>query len=178
MKQKVIIFTFLISIFLVSCSNSNINGTNTSKNDIQSVKELVKNFSEREISGEITASITSQKLIVTEKDGSEVVYDLPKDEFFVSIAPYVQETHPCKNHSLTGCQGELVNEEFDVYIEDTNGNVVVDKKITSYSNGFIDLWLPRNETFSVTIKHNGKTAQTEISTFNDDGTCITTMKLK
>lgn len=177
MKQTFMIISILVSIFLVACNNNTSNKDHLSNNKNENVKELVQKYSERKFNGDQTASITSQELIITEKDGREVVYDLPEDEFFVSIAPFIQKTHPCENHSLTGCQGELVNEEFDVYIEDTNGNVVVDKKITSYSNGFIDLWLPRNETFSVTIKHNGKTAQTEISTFKDDGTCITTMKL-
>src|SRR5699024_11690022 len=60
------------------------------------------------------------------------------DEFFVSIAPFVETTHPCTNHSLTGCQGELVEKEFDVYIEDEEGNVVVDETMTSLKNGFID----------------------------------------
>lgn len=81
------------------------------------------------------------------------------------------------NHNLTGCQGELANEEFDVYIEDTEGNVVVDEMMKSYSNGFIDLWLPRDQTFNVTIEHDGKQVESEISTFEDDGTCITTMQL-
>lgn len=175
MKQLIMIFTILCSIFLVACGNDTSNEKHSSNKE--NVKELVQKFSERKISGDQTASITSQELIVTEKDGKEVVYELPEDEFFVSIAPFIQETHPCKNHSLTGCQGELAQEEFDVYIEDSKGKVILDKKTSSFSNGFIDFWLPRNETFSVTIKYKDKTANSEISTFKDDGTCITTMKL-
>src|SRR5690625_7008855 len=74
-------------------------------------------------------SITSEELIVTDSNDKETTYDLPEDEFFVSIAPFVETTHPCTNHSLTGCQGELVEKEFDVYIEDEEGNVVVDETI-------------------------------------------------
>jgi hypothetical protein len=106
-----------------------------------------------------------------------VTYDLPKDEFFVSIAPYIHQTHPCEIHSLTGCRGELANEEFHVFIENTEGNVIVDKKMKTYANGFIDLWLPRNETFTITITKDEKSAQSEISTFEDDQTCVTNMKL-
>jgi hypothetical protein len=78
---------------------------------------------------------------------------------------------------LTGCQGEMVNEEFDVYIEDENGKVVVDGTLTSLANGFIDLWLPRDHTYIIKIENDGKITESEISTFENDPTCITTMQL-
>lgn len=81
------------------------------------------------------------------------------------------------NHSLTGCQGEMVNEAFDVYMEDDEGNVVMDEEIKSYANGFIDLWLPSDKTYQIKIEHDGKMVESEISTFESDGTCITTMQL-
>ena len=100
-----------------------------------------------------------------------------KREFFVSIAPYVKETHPCEIHSLTGCQGELVNKEFNVYIQDEDGKVIIDETMTSLENGFIDIWLPREKTYQVRINYGEKTSETTISTFKDDNTCITTMQL-
>lgn len=78
---------------------------------------------------------------------------------------------------MTGCQGELADKEFDVYIEDTEGNVILNEKVKSQANGFFDLWLPRDETYQIKIKYDGKTSQSEISTFENDGTCITTMQL-
>jgi hypothetical protein len=78
---------------------------------------------------------------------------------------------------LTGCQGELVEEEFDVLIEDEEGNVILDEKVTSQANGFMDLWLPRDKTFKVTINKEGKVAEHELSTFEGDDTCVTTMQL-
>jgi hypothetical protein len=78
---------------------------------------------------------------------------------------------------LTGCQGELVEEEFDVLIEDENGNVVLDEKVTSQANGFIDFWLPRDKKYQVTINQEGKVAEQELSTFEGDDTCVTTMQL-
>lgn len=78
---------------------------------------------------------------------------------------------------MTGCQGELVEKELDVHIENEDGDVVVDEKKMSQANGFFDLWLPRNETYKISIAYDGKTAESEISTFENDGTCITTMKL-
>jgi hypothetical protein len=137
---------------------------------------LVQEYSGNQTKNE-SASITSDKLIVTNNRGSETTYSLPKDEFFVSIAPYIENTHPCAIHSLTGCQGELTEKEFNVYIEDKDGNVVVDQALTSQNNGFIDLWLPRDQTYTAKIEYEGKTAQAEFSTFAGDNTCITTIQL-
>jgi hypothetical protein len=71
----------------------------------------------------------------------------------------------------------MVEEEFDVYIEDKDGNVIVDKKLKSQANGFIDLWLPRDQKYTALIEYNGKKVEAEISTFKNDNTCITTMQL-
>ena len=78
---------------------------------------------------------------------------------------------------MTGCQGELVQEEFTVVIEDENGEVVVDEVVTSQENGFMDFWLPRDKTYTVTIEYDGKSVEKEISTFEEDATCITDMQL-
>lgn len=126
---------------------------------------------------DLSAFITSEQLIVTDSSNKSTTYDLPKDEFFVSIAPYVKNTHPCATHSLTGCQGELTEQEFKVYIKDTEGTVIVDETMKSQSNGFIDLWLPRDKEYSVTIEQDGIKAKAELSTFKTDNTCVTTMQL-
>ncbi|GHH99869.1 hypothetical protein AM1BK_34120 [Neobacillus kokaensis] len=81
------------------------------------------------------------------------------------------------NHSLTGCQGELANKEFKLYIEDEDGNVIRDEMVKTPANGFIDLWLPRDKSYQIKIEHEGKKVEQEISTFEKDPTCITTMQL-
>ncbi|MBM4764596.1 hypothetical protein GNT69_20275 [Bacillus sp. B15-48] len=78
---------------------------------------------------------------------------------------------------MTGCQGEMVGEEFDVYIEDTDGTVIIDEAMKAQPNGFIDLWLPRDKNYRIIIAHDGKIVESEFSTFKNDGTCITTMQL-
>ncbi len=145
-------------------------------NETKNIKQLVHGYSVGSIEAQ-SASITSTQLIVTNTDASEEIYDLLEDDFFVSIAPYVETTHPCSNHSLTGCRGEMVEEEFTVLIEDTQGDVVFDQTIKSQSNGFIDFWLPRDRTYRVTIEQEGKSQVSEVSTFENDNTCITTMQL-
>lgn len=144
--------------------------------DTSNVKQLVQEYSSSSMK-DLSASITSEQLIVTDSNNQSTKYDLPKDEFFVSIAPYVKNTHPCATHSLTGCQGELTEQTFNVYVEDTAGNVIVDQTMKSRSNGFIDLWLPRDKKYNVTIEQGGVKAKAALSTFKSDNTCVTTMQL-
>ena len=71
----------------------------------QDIKQMVSDYSSRALTSQ-SASITSTQLIVDSGGPNEVTYDLPENEFFLSVAPYVQKTHPCATHSLTGCQGK------------------------------------------------------------------------
>lgn len=168
MKKVSIVLGIILLFIVTACSNNE----SASKEDI---KELVHEYSVGEFE-EVSASITSHELIVLDEE-NETVYDISEEDFFVSIAPYIETTHPCKNHSLTGCQGELVEEEFDLKIEDEDGNVIIDETVTSLENGFIDLWLPRDKTYQVKIEYDGMVTESEISTFEGDNTCITTMQL-
>lgn len=178
MKKRYMTIILFIAVFLVACNENNANEEISSQQmQPQEVKKLVNAYSVGNITDE-TASITSTELIITDSDEKEAVHQLPEEEFFVSIAPFIKETHPCTNHSLTGCQGELVDQDFDFYIEDMDGNVVIDETINSEANGFVDLWLPRDQTYTVNISHEDKQVTSEISTFEQDGTCITTMQLK
>lgn len=70
-----------------------------------------------------------------------------------------------------------MEEEFEIKIVDTEGNVILDETRKTEQNGFIDLWLPRDETFEVTITQDDRKVEAEISTFDNDPTCITTMQL-
>lgn len=171
-KGLLLVLGLLLSLVSVACNNENNAPKEAGKQDI---KEKVHTYSVGTHQDE-TASITSHELIVT-NNGKKTSFELPEDEFFVSIAPFVENTHECAIHSLTGCQGELVEKDFNVLIQDKEGNVVMDKAISSLKNGFIDLWLPRDRTYQVKIEYDGKTAESEISTFKDDNTCITTMQL-
>ncbi len=173
MKLKMIGLLMLLTVVLIGCSNENAKDEVMDTSDI---KKIVNDYTVRNTVA-ASASITSSELVVTEENNEVTTYKLPDDEFFVSIAPFINATHPCDIHSLTGCQGELVQEDVNVLIEDSKGNVIVDETKQTEANGFIDLWLPRDETFSVTITQDNKETTSEISTFDGDNTCITTMKL-
>lgn len=166
-----------VAFVLVACGGGNTNEDNSPEvSETEDVKQLVNDYSAGNIDAK-SASITSHQLVVTENDDSKLTYDLPDEEFFVSIAPYVDGTHPWTDHNLTGCQGELADVELDLYIEDTEGNVILDETVKSPANGFLDFWLPRDKTYNVTVEYDGKMVESEISTFEGDDTCITTMQL-
>ena len=154
MRLKIFYIT-LVSLFLLAACNTSDDASPAEQTD---VKEMVNEYSAGNF-GDEQASITSTELI------------------FVSIAPFINQTHPCGDHSLTGCQGELANEDFEITITDADGNVVFDETRNAGNNGFVDLWLPRDQTYQVLVKHDGKTVESEVSTFEEDGTCVTTMQL-
>lgn len=174
MKIKTLVFLLLMMMLLAACGGGE--DSNAGKGiDTKEIKELVHDYTVDNLQPE-SASITSTELIV-EDDNQQEVYQLPEEEFFVSIAPFINATHDCAIHSLSGCQGELVEEEFDVQITDSSGNVILDETKTTEKNGFIDLWLPRDDTYVVTITQEERTTESKISTFEGDNTCITTMQL-
>ena len=95
----------------------------------------------------------------------------------VAIAPYLTSTHPCENHYMSGCQGELSNVPVKVYGKTKDGLVVVDKTMTTMDNGFLELWLARDLEIDLTIEMNGKRSTRTITTDKNSNTCITTMQL-
>src|SRR5699024_11072837 len=109
MRKEFIAIILLMLVLLAACNGKSASEELESKdNEPTDIKELVDDYSTGKITDQ-SASITSTHLIVTDSDDKELVYNLPEGEFFVSIAPFINETHPCEIHSLTGCQGELVN---------------------------------------------------------------------
>src|SRR5690625_3725094 len=171
MRKLYITLLFGLIIIIASCASEN-----DATDEIENVRDLVHYYSTEQFSEDVTASITSHELIVTKK-GEEKNYDLSEEDFFISIAPFKTTTHECAIHSLTGCQGELVEETLHVYIEDDQGEVIKDEEMTTLANGFIDLWLPRERTYTVKFTQDDYKAEGEISTFKDDHTCITTVQL-
>ncbi len=88
MKLKVLFGIGLVLILLlVGCNDDN----NTSM-EVEDIRELVHDYSVGNITNQV-ASISSHELMVREGD-DQFVYDISEEDFFVSIAPYVNETHP------------------------------------------------------------------------------------
>ncbi len=94
MKTKIFAVIGLVSVavavyFFAVDGESNM----TKEHEAENIKELVYDYSVGNIKNQ-SASITSHQLILTDSDGSQLIYDLPEDDFFVSIAPYFDQTHP------------------------------------------------------------------------------------
>ena len=187
MKWKMAVVSLFAMTILAACGEeketvsevfdkNEVKETTSTQQETNNIKDLVAEYSANKTTDE-KASITSTQLIVTDANNNEITYGLPEDEFFISIAPYINETHPCKDHSLTGCQGELVKKEIDVFIENEKGEVIIDKTVETLENGFIDFWLPRNEAFVVKMSYDGKSIIGDLTTFEEDGTCVTTLQL-
>ena len=107
----------------------------------------------------------------------EHTMEIPEDQFYVSIAPFVDQTHECYYHNLATCQGELVEEDLDVTITTTDGEVLVDETVTTYQNGFAGFWLPRDIEGTIVISHDGKSVTAPLATGPEDPTCVTTLQL-
>ena len=124
----------------------------------------------------IGASITSKYLVLYD-NREEIKLALPEDKFYLSLAPYITQTHSCMTHNLSSCQGELVNKTVNVIITDEKGNEIVNSDMTTMENGFVGVWLPRNMNATVEVRYNGLTAQTAVNTFSGSNTCLTTLQL-
>lgn len=127
---------------------------------------------------DILTSVQPDTLVLTDDRNREARLPMPEDEVYVSVAPYQQQTHECHFHSLTTCLGEMPGEQVHVTItNNATGDTLLDEPRTTYDNGFLGLWLPRDITATITIDHDGKTATSPIATGNQDLTCLTTMQL-
>lgn len=95
--MKGILYTIILSasLILAACSGgqSTDEGASPKENEEVNIKELVQQYS-GDKNADLKASITSTQLILIDSDEKQETYDLPEEEFFVSIAPYINETHP------------------------------------------------------------------------------------
>ena len=126
---------------------------------------------------DVTSFVTTQAVNFEFPGGDAASVQLPADEMVVAIAPYIDQTHQCEIHSMSGCQGELVGVPVDVVARLVDGTVVVDDTIQTLANGFVELWLPRNIEVSISLAARGKSIDGTIGTFADSLTCITTLQL-
>lgn len=126
---------------------------------------------------ELMAAVLPDRLILT-TGGDEVSRDLPADRFYLSVAPYLSRTHDCFNHSLTTCTGELADTQVGIKVVDREtGKVLMDEQRSTFANGFVGLWLPREIEATLAITSDLGRGSVNISTAADAPTCLTTLKL-
>ena len=187
--KRILTLLILFSLVLLSCSNANRNiGTPVSVQaerpapaaldglDAEEAMALANRWYRQKQSA-VKTNVTPQSVNFEFPNGKKQSVPLPKDRMVVAVAPYVKNTHPCETHFMSGCQGEIVGEKIQVKALGRNGKVLVDETMTTMYNGFIELWLPRDEEVRLTVGYQGKSAEGTITTFVDSNTCVTTLQL-
>jgi hypothetical protein len=175
-KILLLVAVFSVTIALSGCTKSNESLESVGLDGL-SGKEILTGVADGSIVVDgFGLSVYDDELLVL-IDDERISVDMPEDEFYLSVAPYVDSTHACTFHSATGCRGELKSENFFVEFIDTDGNVLLSENITSMSNGFIDLWLPRNIEGTLTIRQGDISTSKVIKTVAGEPTCETTMQL-
>jgi hypothetical protein len=176
MKKIFMFVTMLIVTFTLSACSSNNALANIGLEGM-SGKEILTGVADGSVVVDgFGLSVYDDELIVI-LDDTRVSVDMPDDEFYLSVAPFIESTHECAFHSATGCRGELKQEEFFVEFIDSDGNIILSESMMSMSNGFIDLWLPRDIEGTLTITQGELSAIKLISTEAGEPTCETTMQL-
>lgn len=154
-------------------SAQGLDGLNTTQ-----IIDRLDALSVSERSQTLIASVRPAGLVLMD-DQQEVTLPMPEDKFYLSFAPYQQQTHDCHFHSLTTCLGEMQNSDVKVTVTDNKtGQKLVDESMQTFDNGFVGLWLPRGMEGTLTVEAQGKSGTTNISTVSDeDATCLTTLQL-
>lgn len=126
---------------------------------------------------DLVASVRATEVVVQAPDAEPVALPLDED-FYLSVAPYRTQTHPCAMHSPTTCLGELGDEAVTITAVDANtGADVASVDTRTQANGFAGVWLPRDRDLTLTVTSADGTASTAVSTGVDDPTCLTTLRL-
>lgn len=125
---------------------------------------------------DLLASVMPEQLVLASVT-EEVALELPEDSFYLSIAPFVNQTHECHYHSLTTCVGELSNEDVDLTVTDASGEVLINEQRTTFDNGFVGVWVPADSNGTIEITYDGLTGTTNFSTGSESATCITDLQL-
>ena len=147
--------------------------------DAQEIIDQLEALPAAERPQNLIASVTPTSLQLSDDAGREAELPLPEDQFYLSVAPFVETTHECAFHSLTTCRGELRSRELTVSVVDSSsGETLEEGTRTTHDNGFVGFWLPRGITADLTCALEDVTGTASISTqAEDDLTCLTSLQL-
>jgi len=192
-RHATVSLLILFSLLLASCADSRRTAGTDAPAAARSASprigpELLEGLSAREAlalankwgtaTPEVQSFVDTEAVKVTfKKSGKTVEIPLPADRLVVAFAPYISKTHPCEIHYMSGCQGELIEMPVKVSATSADGAVLIEQEITTMENGFLELWLPRNQEITITMEALGRKAVGTIGTFPDSNTCITTFQL-
>ena len=139
------------------------------------IVELIDSLENDNHTKEVLASISGDTLALS-LEGQAYSFDIPNDFFYISFAPYINSTHDCYTHSLTGCQGELTNKDMFISIYDGLGNLIEEKTMNTGDDGFIGLYLDRFENYQIHVSYQALNSQFLVDTSLNQ-TCFTEERL-
>jgi hypothetical protein len=126
-----------------------------------------------QLEGMHSSLISTQAMLSGWKENNQTVAS--ESWFFISVGPYQNETHRCYYHTL-GCEAELKNEQLSYIIQDVDGSFILQGEGNTGINGFLDLYLPLNKIYRISINVKGLEGEATITTFPESLSCITTLK--
>jgi hypothetical protein len=97
--------------------------------------------------------------------------------FYLSVGLYQNETHPCFNHDIVKCKAEFKGEEVTFYIKSYNSSYEIHGSGFTTAQGFLDLYLPKDQTYFAEFEVKDLEGSGVITTTQDSPTCITTIRI-
>lgn len=140
------------------------------------IVELIDTLENDSYGSKVQASIGEDTLALN-LEGEAYAFSIPNDFFYISFAPYINQTHECYTHSLTGCQGELIYKDMLIGIYDSKGNLIEEKTMNTGDDGFIGLYLDRFVQYQIKVSYQGLNSQFLVDTSSDQ-TCFTEERLE
>ncbi|MEN6468801.1 MAG: CueP family metal-binding protein [Smithella sp.] len=185
---KIIAFSFILSVILLSVSYASKNQTLMNKSNDKQLKEKLIGIDGKTAVAiankwhgdkiDVVTFVTPENVNFKFKDGQMISVPLPDDVMMVSIAPYINKTHVCATHYISSCDAELKSTNVKIVAVTAGGKTLINKTMKTAPTGLLDIWLPRNQAISIAVSAKGKSATGKIFTNRDSKTCETTLKLE
>jgi len=99
------------------------------------------------------------------------------DVFYLSVGLYQNETHPCFTHDVFGCEAEFKGEEVTFHIKAQDSSYEIYGSGFTTAKGFLDLYLPKDQTYSAEFKVRNLNGSGVITTTQGSPSCITTIRV-
>jgi len=185
---KIIALSLILSVISLFVAYASENPTSINKSNDKQLKEkltgidgikavtIANKWHSDKI--DVVTFVTPEKVNFKFKDGQIISIPLPDDVMMVSIAPYIDKTHTCATHYISSCDAELKSTNIKILAVTAGGKTLINKTMKTAPTGFLDLWLPRNQTIDIKVSAKGKSATGKIFTNKDSKTCETTLKLE
>lgn len=110
-------------------------------------------------------------------EGESISFPLDQDQMYIAVAPFLDFTHPCYDHYLSSCSGELKNREMMITLINAEGSVVEERQILTAGNGFFEIWIDRDAVYTLEIQMDGVSGSGTVSGIAGSRTCVTDIQL-